>query len=65
MAEIVTISEAARMFDKHPLTVRRAIDNGRIPLRARLSDHIWLITLQSCCQRWGAPTSAINPCYNN
>lgn len=66
LAEIVTISEAARMWHKHNLTVRRAIDAGRIPLKARKTDGgDWLITVESCCQRWGEPNLALSNHYNN
>lgn len=57
LLEVLTVTEAAALFNVHPRTVRRAIDSRRRPLRARKSPDtergIWLIARASCEQRWG------------
>jgi hypothetical protein len=55
LLQVVTITEAARMWRKHNLTVRRAIDARQKPLIARKSDNVWLINYESCVRRWGEP----------
>lgn len=58
--EVVTVTEAARMFNKRRQSVLRAIDSRRKPLVARKSDATWLITLDSLRNRWGDPLSPLN-----
>jgi len=63
--ETVTISEAAWMWDRHPMTVRRAIDTGKKPLiarrsgdpRSKLGDEsgVYIISVESLIRRWGKP----------
>jgi len=50
---VVTLTEAARRWKRHPMTIRRHIDSGR--LCARKSDHIWLISVDSLIELWGGP----------
>lgn len=59
LLEVLTISEIARCWRKHPLTVRRAIDARRKPLIGRKSPEtiggVWLISRESVVRRWGNP----------
>lgn len=61
LLNVVTIQEAALLWDKHPLTVRRALNSRCKPLVGRKSPDIergiWLISYQSCIDRWGSPRS--------
>jgi len=50
---LITIPEASRLWNKHHMTVRRAIDEGR--LEARQSFRSWLITRASLEKLWGKP----------
>lgn len=51
----ITITEAAELWRKNPLSVRRAIGTGRYPLLGRKSGDIWLIHIPSLIRRWGDP----------
>lgn len=59
---VLTITEIAQLWRKHPVTVRRALDARRNPLVARKSPDneqgIWLISYDSCVRRWGQPPAA-------
>lgn len=55
LLHVVTVREAARMWNVNPTTIRRAIDARRRPLEARKSDVIWLISYESLVRRWGLP----------
>jgi len=57
---VSTILEIARVWNKNPVTVRRAIDAKRNPLEARKSAGVWLISVQSVKRRWGNPPREIN-----
>lgn len=50
---VVTLSEAARHWQKHANTVRRARDMGR--LEARRTPTGWLIGVASLRALWGDP----------
>jgi predicted transcriptional regulator len=50
-----TISEIAELWGKHPLTVRRALNAKKNPLRARQSGRVILISVESVIKRWGDP----------
>lgn len=50
--QVVTISEAARLWAKHPTSVRRQINSGR--LCARKGD-LYLISVASLRNLWGDP----------
>lgn len=52
---VVTISEVSELWGVHPVTVRRALDAKRNPLRARKSGRIILISVESVKARWGMP----------
>lgn len=58
---VLTISEIAQRWNKHPTTVRRALDARRNPLEARKSPDVekgvWLITYESCVKKWGFPSA--------
>lgn len=54
---LITIPEAARLWNKHHMSVRRAIDEGR--LEARQSFRCWLITRASLEKLWGKPQSPL------
>lgn len=49
----ITIPEAAKLYGKHPNTVRFAIDVGQ--LRARKSCGTWLVSIPSLIALWGSP----------
>lgn len=51
--QVVTISEAARLWGYHPDTLRNAIDTGRV--NARKSAGTWLISTASLMVRYGPP----------
>lgn len=57
LLEVLTVTEAALVWRKHPKTIRRAIESGRVPLRARKSPDdergCWLILRESVIARWG------------
>lgn len=57
---VSTILEIARLWNKNPVTVRRAIDAKRNPLEARKSAGVWLISVESVKRRWGNPPREIN-----
>lgn len=50
---LITIPEACKLWKKHDITVRRAIDEGR--LEARKAPRYWLITFSSLKRLWGEP----------
>jgi hypothetical protein len=52
---VVTVGEAVRRWQRHHLTIRRAIDDRR--LAARQSGTIWLISVESLIALWGLPIS--------
>lgn len=52
---VLTISEVAALWQRHPVSIRRAFDSRKRPLVARKSEHIWLISYESCLRRWGPP----------
>lgn len=60
LLSVVTIAEAARMWRKNRRTVMRAIDSRRRGLVARQSGDIWLVTVESCRRRWGAPIEPLD-----
>ena len=51
--DVVTISEAARMWNKNNKTVRRAL--SRPSVRFRKSGVIYLVSAESCRRLWGEP----------
>lgn len=51
---ITTISEAAAIWDKHPNTIRRAIDEGRVA--AAKIGSVWILAIDSLVNLWGKPT---------
>lgn len=53
--QVVTVPEAAHMWQRHPLTIRRALDAQRRRLVGRKSGGVWLITVDSLLRRWGDP----------
>jgi hypothetical protein len=55
LIKIVTLTEAARLWGKHPTSVRRARDSKRNPLVVRETDRVWLISVASLRRRWGSP----------
>lgn len=55
LISVVTITEAARLWNKHYTSVRRARDSKRNPLVFRYADRSCLITVESLIQRWGQP----------
>lgn len=50
---VLTISEASKVWHYHKVTIRRAIDTGR--LVARKSNNVWLITANSLYEAFGEP----------
>jgi hypothetical protein len=62
LEEVLTVREVSILWDKHPKTIRRAIQTGRYPLDARKSPEdargAWLISRASCIRRWGAVADA-------
>jgi hypothetical protein len=52
---VVTLPEAAIMYQKSKPEVHRAIDSERIVARKSFSGGAWLITLHSLKQCWGEP----------
>lgn len=53
LTSVVTISEAARLWHKHPTTVRRKLDDYRV--HARMSGRVYLISVASLMKVWGQP----------
>lgn len=55
----LTITEIAQRWQKHPTSVRRALDSRRRPLQGYKSPNdergIWLISAESVQKRWGNP----------
>lgn len=60
LLEVLTPSEVAHMWYLRVDTVRKAIFTRRNPLEARKAGHNWLITYQSCVQRWGQPARTLS-----
>lgn len=60
LLSVVTVSEAARMYEKNVRSVRRAIESRHKPLEARQSGRDWLITVDSLRRRWGAPKHPVD-----
>lgn len=52
---LATITEIAELWGLHPMTVRRALNAKKKPLRARQSGRIILISVESVKARWGLP----------
>jgi len=52
---VTTVEEVAQLWGKHQVSVRRAIDSKRNPLKARKSGNLWLIDVESVVNRWGQP----------
>ncbi len=52
---LLTITEVARLWGRHPSTVRNALGARKRPLTFRQSDRVYLITYESCLRRWGPP----------
>lgn len=57
--QVVTIPEAARHWQKHEMSIRRAIDEGR--LVARKSGSTWLVSISSLRQLWGPAAIPLDP----
>jgi hypothetical protein len=55
LAQVVTMSEAARMYYRDRQTVRYAIDAGN--LAARQCGRNWLVSVPSLIALWGNPPS--------
>lgn len=56
LLSVVTLQEAARLWGKHPTSVRRARDSRRAPpLEVRETPRAILITVASLRRRWGDP----------
>lgn len=56
---LLTIPEVARMWGKHPDTVRVALGARRNPLVFRKTERVYLVTYESCVRRWGKPRYAL------
>lgn len=56
---VTTIPEAAKHWHKQQMTIRRAIDDGR--LIARQAGGTWLISLSSIRALWGPAHTPIDP----
>ena len=52
LLSVVTVSEAARMYEKNVRSVRRAIESRHKPLEARQSGGDWIITVESLRRRY-------------
>ena len=50
----VTIQEVARLWNKHPNSVRKAIDEGRL-IGRRTYTGAWLVYTPSAYALWGEP----------
>lgn len=62
---VVTIKEAARLWGKHPNTVRAAIYAKSRPfLVVRRADPYYLITVESLRRRWGDPKIPLDTLIN-
>lgn len=57
---VLTLSEVAYMWCKHPSTVRYALGARRKPLVFRPTPRAYLITYASCVRRWGKPIRSIS-----
>lgn len=53
LTNVVTISEAARIWHKNPTTVRRKLDDYRV--HSRMSGRVYLISVASLIKVWGQP----------
>lgn len=60
LLEVLTIPEVAYLWYLHPDTVRKAIFTRRNPVHARKTGRVWLISYQSCVQRWGTPPRTLS-----
>lgn len=57
--QVVTIPEAKKHWNKNEMSIRRAIDEGR--LIARKSASTWLISISSLRALWGPAQIPIDP----
>lgn len=57
LSEVVNVADIRRYWGKHPDTVRRAIDSGRLCYR-QASDNRYLIAKASVIALWGQPHNA-------
>jgi hypothetical protein len=53
LLQVISASEAARLWYLDPSTVKKAIYTRRNGLEARKSGRDWLVTVRSCEKRWG------------
>lgn len=60
LLDVVTVAEAAQMYDVNRSSVMRAIESRHKPLEARQSGTTWLITVASLRRRWGCPKHPVD-----
>lgn len=59
VSRIITVSEAAVMFDKDRTTIMYAIWRGRVRAEQSAIGGTWLIDRVSCVEFWGKPVKEV------